>query len=188
MKLVNYILLGVIVAGIILFLFYRGNMNSKIETANTLKEEWRMEYINLLNASVSNDTLYKTDTIYITRKIKAIDSIYVRDTVEVCNYVRTYRDSIVKPNLTINYGLVTQGVLLDSKFVIKDTRPTIIENKVVYRDKIVEKEVLRNYFYLDLGYNFKNNPAIGLTYMVKGKWGVSYRYNDGHTLGLKIRL
>jgi len=188
MKLLNYILAIIIVIGIVMFLFYRGNVNQQIKTANSLKEEWKQDYITLLQTSVFKDTLYKYDTIHITRHIKAVDSVYVHDTVEICNYIRTYKDSIVKPNLTINYGLITQGVLLDSKFNIIDTRPTIIERKIVYKDKIVEKEVLKNYFYLNLGYNFNNNPVVGVTYMVKSKWGVMYNYNNGHTIGLKIRL
>lgn len=188
MKLLNYILLGLIIVGIFLFFFYRGEMNAKLHTANTLKKEWRSQYLNLLQAKTTTDTIYQKDTITITRHIKAYDSVYVRDTVEVCNYIRTYRDSIIRPDLAIRYGFVTQGILLDTKFSIEDTRPTLIEKRVVYEDKIIEKEVFRSHLYLDAGYNFRGNPMIGINYIYKNKWGINYSYNDGHTVGIKIRL
>lgn len=114
----------------------------------------------------------------------------------ICQFVRTYSDSLPDSNLVIYYSDTVQGLLLGKDLSYRLKIPTTIKETItVTREvpKLVKSPVSGLYLGLEAGGNLSlfNNISGALTLATKKGYSYSYRYNilqKTHNLQFGYRL
>lgn len=141
------------------------------------------------------DTFYRDTTVYLHTNIVVRDSIYIPDTlfVDVCNYLRSYRDSIPGDDLTLYYDLQTRGKLIGLDIWYNLHTPTTIIQYVPIHQQlpcnIPKVSIYGNAYVMT---DFKNDSRFFLgASLYTDMVGVSYNVSPqplSHLFGLHLKV
>lgn len=101
-----------------------------------------------LNTVYYHDSIFKTDTVYTNRIVTKTLSKVVRDSVfippinsdsNLCNYVRSYTDTVIDSCVVIYTHKKVQGLLLSDELEMQITCPKTITNTITIKDSVVVK-------------------------------------------------
>jgi hypothetical protein len=141
------------------------------------------------------DTFYNDTTVYVQTNIVVRDSFYIPDTffVDVCKYLRNYRDSIPGDDLTLYYDLQTRGTLVGLDIWYNLHSPTTIIQYVPIHQQlpcITPKISIYGNSYIMTDFKNDNRFFLGAS-LYYDKYGFSYSISPqpfSHLFGLYLKI
>jgi hypothetical protein len=188
----------VVLYAIILFcvgaLFYVG---PRYYVLNKQHQQLQANYDSLGKIAIMEphiDTVYKDTTIYLTTKLTVRDSIYIPDIqfVDVCRFLRTYRDTIEGDDVTLYYDMQTRGSLIGLDIWYDIHTPTTITHYIPIHTTIPCK--IRPWaFYVNTGVvtNLRDMEMYMGGSAYYKRFGIHYNFFPGstiHQIGVGVKL
>lgn len=99
-----------------------------------------------LNTVYYHDSIFKTDTVYTNRIVTKTLSKVVRDSIfipqinsdsNLCNYVRSYTDTVIDSCVVVYSHKKVQGKILEDSLRLEVKCPKTITNTITLKDSVV---------------------------------------------------